>query len=315
MTEGPAKAGVHAAALCLISLLLALAGATIPIAGVLFALLIPLPLIILFSMHGRAVVLLSMVALWAALAALLGRGVAWIVLVEFGLPAAALAEARRRDWTTERSVAAGGLAMIAGSLLALLSLSWSVGSPIEYLVDRVDRAIQDTTALYTRMGLSADEVGALTISGAKARRLFVVTSPGLLVAAALLTTFANYFMARAAVARASGSSGSSQGFAWTLPDWLVWLFIASAVLFLTGVPVITEIGLNGLIVMVTLYFLQGLAIAAFWSRRLRLPPLVGILGAVLLLIQPFLVFLLAGVGLFDTWFVFRRQTLPGPPGA
>ena len=315
MMEGPAKAGVHASALCLVSLLLALAAATIPIVGFFFALLIPLPLIILFSTHGRAVVLLGTVALWAALAALLGGAVAWIVVVEFGLPAAVLAVARRRDWTPERSVAAGGLAMIAGSLLALLSLSWSVGSPIEYLADRVDRAIQDTTALYTKMGLSADEIGALTISGANARRLFIATAPGLLVAAALLTTFANYFMARAAVARASGDSGSGQGFAWTLPDWLVWLFIASAVLFLTGLPVIKEIGLNGLIVMVTLYFLQGLAIAAFWSRRLRLPPLVGILGAVLLLLQPLLVFLLAGVGLFDTWFVFRRQTLPGPPGA
>jgi uncharacterized protein YybS (DUF2232 family) len=236
-------------------------------------------------------------------------------VVEFGLPAAVLAMTRRRGWTPERSVAAGGLAMVAGSLVALLSLSWSVGSPVEYLADRVDRAIQDTTALYARMGLSADEVGAFAISGASARRLLIVTSPGLLVAAALLATFANYFMARAAMTRASGGTESGQGFAWTLPDWLVWLFIASAVLFLTGLPVVKEIGLNGLIVMVTLYFLQGLAIAAFWCRRLRLPPLVGILGAVLLLLQPLLVFLLAGVGLFDTWFVFRRHTLSGPPGA
>ncbi len=315
MKEGRAKAGMHAAALCLVSLLLALAGATIPVAGVFFALLIPLPLIILFSIHGRLIAVLGMVALWASLAALLGQGAAWIVFVEFGLSAAVLGEARRRDWTPERSVAAGGLTMIVGTLLAFLSLSWSVGSPIEYLVDRVDRAIQDTMALYARMGLSADEAGALSISGATVRRLFLVTSPGLLVAAALLTTFANYFLARTAVSRASDSSGPSQGFAWTMPDWLVWLFIASAVLFLTGLPVIKEIGLNGLIIMMTLYFLQGLAIAAFWSRRLGLPPLVGILGVVLLLLQPLLVLLLAGVGLFDTWFAFRRQTLPRPPGA
>ncbi len=315
MKEGTAKAGAHAAGLCLVSLLLALAGATIPIAGVFFALLIPLPLIILFSMHGRGVALLGVVAVWASLTLLLGRGVAWIILVEFGLPAAVLAEARRRDWTPEQSVAAGAVAMIGGSLIALISLSWSVGSPIEYLGDRVDRAIQDTTALYARLGLSADEAGAVSISGATARRLFLVTSPALLIAVALLTTSANYFMARAAMARASAGNGSSQGFAWTLPDWLVWLFIGSAVMFLTGLSVIKEIGMNGLIVTMALYFLQGLAIAAFWSRRLRLPPLVGMLGIVLLLIQPWLVLLLAGVGLFDTWFVFRRQTVPGPPGA
>jgi len=74
------------------------------------------------------------------------------------------------------------------------------------------------------------------------------------------------------------------------------------------------VGLNGLLVMIALYLIQGVAIAAFWVRRLQLPPLVWGIGVVLLLLQPLLLLFLAGLGLFDTWFAFRREPLSRPPG-
>ncbi len=314
MTEGPAKAAVQGAALCLASLTLALAGATIPFAGVFFALLTPLPLILLSSRHGRAIGMLGVVAVGASLATLMGQGYAWILSLEFGVPALVLAEAIRREWSPEASVATGSLAVIGGSVVGLLLLSRSSGSPIEYLQEHLDRAVQEAMALYSRIGIPADEAGPLSITAGHVRRFLLVASPGLFIAAAVLTTSANYFLARIGLTRAFGTGGSDPGFAWKMPDSLVWVFIGSAGLFLSGLPIVKEIGLNGLLVMMTLYFLQGLAIAAFWIRRLKLPPFVGILGVVLLLIQPLLLLLLAGVGLFDIWFSFRRQTLPGPPG-
>lgn len=315
MMEGPARTMVQGAALCLASLTLALAGTTIPIAGVFFALLTPLPLILLSVRHGRATALLGMLAVGAALAVLLGRGYVWIFYLEFGLPALVLAEAIRREWAPETSVAAGSLAIIGGSLLGLFILSRGGGGVTAYLLGQLDLALQEAMALYSKMGFAPEEPGALLAAAQQLQKFLLATSPGLFIAVALLITSANYFLARTGLARVSTNPGSDPGFAWKMPDALVWVFIASAALFLSGLPIVKQIGLNGLVVMMTLYFLQGLAIAAFWIRRLKLPAFVRVLGVVLLLLQPLLLLLLTGVGLFDIWFAFRRQTLPRPPGA
>lgn len=314
MKEGPAKEALRAVALCFASLTLALAGATIPMAGLAFALLTPLPLVLLFSRYGRAIAMLGMFGIWASLAPLMGMGYAWIFLLEFGLPAVVLAEAIRREWAPEPSVAAGSLAVIGGSLLGLLLLSRSADSLTEYLLQHLDLAVQEAMVLYSKMGLTPDETGALSVSAGHLRRFVIEASPGLFIGAALLATAANYFLARIGLARAFGRGGSDPGFAWKMPDALVWVFIGAAGLLLSGLPVAKGIGLNGLLVMMTLYLLQGLAVTAFWIRRLKPPPFVAVLGVVLLVIQPLLLLLLTGVGLFDIWFAFRRQTVTRPPG-
>jgi uncharacterized protein YybS (DUF2232 family) len=74
------------------------------------------------------------------------------------------------------------------------------------------------------------------------------------------------------------------------------------------------VGLNGLIVLLGLYFLQGLSIAAFLFRRFQLPRFLATLSVILLVFQPFFTLLVAGLGLFDVWFAFRRLSLPRPPG-
>ncbi|MDD5560477.1 DUF2232 domain-containing protein [Candidatus Methylomirabilis sp.] len=314
--EGLVKTLIQGAALCLASLTLALAGGMIPIPGIFFGLLTPLPLILLSVRHGRVAALLGVLAVGTCLAGLLGSGHAWVFYIEFGLPAIVLAEAIRRQWAPEVSVAAGSLAVIVGGLAGLFILAWGAGgSMLDLLKYRLDIAVREAMELYSKVGVSPDEVGPLFGSVEEVRGFLLTTSPGLFMAAALLSTSANFFLARRGSADNAAPGSSKPGFAWRMPDLLVWVFIGSAVLLLSGLPIAKEIGFNGLLVMMTLYFLQGLAIATFWFRRLGLSPLVGMLGVVLLLLQPLLLFLLALVGLFDIWVVFRRHSLPRPPGA
>lgn len=316
MKEGSAKTFVQGAALSLASLTLALAGGTIPIAGIFFGLLTPLPLILLSLRGGRVAALLGVLAVGTCLAGLLGAGHAWIFYIEFGLPAMVLAEAIRRQWAPEASVAAGSVAVLVGGLVGLFILAWGAGGSIlDVLKHRLDITVREAMESYSKIGIAPDEVGPLLRSGEEVRSLLLTISPGLFMAAALLSTSVNFFLARRGSAHAAAPGGSKPGFAWRVPDVLVWMFIGSAALLLSGLPIAKEIGLNGLLVMMTLYFLQGLAIATFWIRRLRLSPLVGILGVVLLLLQPLLLLLVTLVGLFDIWVVFRRHSLPRPPGA
>lgn len=314
--EGSAKTLVQGALLCLASLALALAGGMIPMAGIFFGLLTPLPLILLSLRAGRVVAFLGVLIVGTGLASLLGSGGAWIFCIEFGLPAMVLAEAIRREWAPEVSVAAGSLCVLAGGLVSLFILAWGAGGSIlDLLTHRLDLAVREAMEASSKVGLTPDEVGPLLSSAEQVRTFLLTISPGLFIAAALLSTGANFFLARRGWAHAALPGGRKPGSAWRVPDSLVWLFIGSAGLVLSGLPVAKAIGLNGLLVMMTLYFLQGWAIAAFWIRRLQLPPLVGILGVVLLLLQPLLLLLLTLVGLFDIWVVFRRHSLPGPPAA
>jgi hypothetical protein len=257
-----------------------------------------------------------MLAVGICLTGLLGTGYAWVFYIEFGLPAMVLAEAIRRQWAPEASVAAGSLAVLAGGLVGLFILAWGAGTSIlDLLKYRLDIAVRDAMEMYGKVGVSPDEVGPLFGSSEEMRRFLLTTSPGLFIATALLSTSANFFLARKGSTHDAALVGWKPGSAWRVPDQLVWVFIGSAALLLSGLPIAKEIGFNGLLVMTTLYLLQGLAIATFWVRRLRLSPLMGLLGVVLLLLQPLLLLLVALVGLFDIWVVFRRHSLPRLPGA
>jgi uncharacterized protein YybS (DUF2232 family) len=286
----------------------------IPIAGGFFGLLTPLPLILLSLRGGRVIALLGVVAVGICVAGLVGPGHALFFYIQFGLPAMVLAEAIRRQWAPELSVAIGSLTVLAGGLVGLFLLAWGAGGSIlDFLGHRLDIAVRDAVELYGKIGIAPDEVGPLFGSSEEVRSVLLTTSPGLFMTMALLSTSVNFFLARRGSATVTVSGEAPPGFTWSVPDWLVWVFIGSAVLLLSGLPIAKEIGLNGLLVMMAVYFLQGLAIATFWIRRLRLSPFVGFVGIVLLLLQPLLLLLVTLVGLFDIWVVFRRYSLPGPP--
>jgi hypothetical protein len=84
-------------------------------------------------------------------------------------------------------------------------------------------------------------------------------------------------------------------------------------LFLAELPWLKPVGLNGLIILIGMYFLQGLSIAVFLFQRFQLPRVLGALSVLLLLSLPFLPLLVAGLGLFDVWFAFRRLSFPRTP--
>jgi len=96
---------------------------------------------------------------------------------------------------------------------------------------------------------------------------------------------------------------------WRVPDFTVWVFLASGVLLLLPLGILRYVGLNVFVVTLALYLLQGVAIAAFWGLRLPLPPGARLLLALLVLLfaGPLFLVLCTAAGLFDLWVDFRRQ--------
>jgi uncharacterized protein YybS (DUF2232 family) len=91
-----------------------------------------------------------------------------------------------------------------------------------------------------------------------------------------------------------------------------------AVFILSGaavaVPLARPAAYNVLLVTAFFFALQGLAVVAFYGRRLAGPPLLRMAIVVLVLANPWAPQILALLGLFDNWFDFRRWAEPPPEG-
>ena len=94
---------------------------------------------------------------------------------------------------------------------------------------------------------------------------------------------------------------------WRPWEELIWVLIAALGLSLLGDGLLADLGLNLIVLMGISYGVQGLAVLRFFAQRQRLPPLVELLFYVGLFFVAGLAFLLlAGLGLLDTWFDWRR---------
>jgi len=291
-------------------------GSVLPILGVFVSLASPVPFVLLRLRHGflALVVALSLTAL--ALFGLSSSRPPVAFLLEFGMPAVLLAEGMH--WKRRPEVIVTGVAALLtlGGIGVLVFASGERTQPLEAVSQHVETLLQETEALSVRLGLFPEGPIPLSGSVARLRGFMLMAFPSLFFTGSLLTATCYVFAVRALIRRWPAEFGGSvpQPFQWELPELLVWAFIGAAVLYLTGLPWLRGVGLNGLIILIGLYFLQGLSIAVFLFQRLQLPRLLGAVSVLLLLFQPFLTLVVAGVGLFDVWFAFRRLSLPKTPG-
>ncbi len=94
---------------------------------------------------------------------------------------------------------------------------------------------------------------------------------------------------------------------WRSPDWVVAIFILAGVLTLVQHPTASAIGLNILITVGQVYFFQGMGIVAYFMNEQKWPGVIRWPLYILILIQIYIMIIVAGLGLFDTWFDFRKR--------
>ena len=99
---------------------------------------------------------------------------------------------------------------------------------------------------------------------------------------------------------------------WKAPEGIVWVLIASGFLVLI-LPLVgiketctMVIGMNGLIVSLFVYFLQGVAVVEYFFRSRSVPQIFRMIFYLLLVLQQYLVLIVALMGLFDLWIDWRK---------
>jgi uncharacterized protein YybS (DUF2232 family) len=93
---------------------------------------------------------------------------------------------------------------------------------------------------------------------------------------------------------------------WRAPEQIIWLLIGSGLSMLLPSQGIKLVGINVLLVLLTIYFFQGMGIVAFFFEKKRLPRFFRIMLYALIALQQVFLLVVIGLGVFDLWLDFRK---------
>ncbi len=163
-------------------------------------------------------------------------------------------------------------------------------------------------------GLPAERMVEWTEEVTTLHDAMAVVYPAAYIIMGALLVLANAALLRFYLARRDPGwldGGEFEGIRW--PLGLAMAFVASGVS--VALPLLRPAGYNVLLVLAFFFALQGLAVVAFYARRLAGPPLLRVAVVILVLVNPWAPQILALLGLFDIWIDFRKWAEPPASGA
>jgi len=287
--------------------------ALVPIAGLMGAALIPVPLIYYRVKIGRAGRIIALAA--AGYILLLGGGIEFFFFGALLLIGILMGELMERNWPLEKmtAVICGAVLAAAAVGLYVFSLAADQGM-LETLDIGVRRQLELTVRLYREMGLPQEQVVFIEDGLDLIRQVMIGMLPALVIGSTLISVWVCLLTARP-VLRRRGLPFPDYGALdqWRAPEMLVWGAIASGVLLLLPNLAAKTVGLNGLAVLTIVYFFQGMAIVAYFLQKKQVPRIARVVLYGLIALQQILMLAVAGVGFFDTWFNFRKIGKPLAP--
>ncbi len=274
--------------------------------GMLAALLVPLPAAYVGMRHGTGVAALIVAFVVLTVAGLMGTAAGLGYLIPFGLPSLLLVLFLKRglDWDRAVALSLVLLLVLGGLTLQGLAASRQTGV-MEIVGGYLQSEVEQARTILREMELSANQAGQLdaALQDMQGQLLQVFPAVALVAYAVLLfcTLIGLHKLARSRY-RIAGVPFDQ----WKVPEIWIWglILAGGGVLFSSGLPAIAA--RNLLVLMLAVYFLQGLAIMRFFFRARRISPLMRTLAYVLLAVLNPLQALVAGLGIFDMWIDFRK---------
>jgi len=284
------------------------------LAAVLVNLFIPLPAAVVGMRHGAGYGTVAVLLSTVAVSLVGGPASAGIYLVQFGLPAALLPWFLARMPRWDRAVAATLAGMLLVGLLVLVGTAMvRQQSPWGLAAALVEQEVAQTSAMMDEAlqdaALSAAETAELQAVFERTTDLLKVVYPGLAVTiCGVLVLFLNLLLAK--ISQGRKTFPGPQFARWKLPEPLIWLLIAAGFVAAFGTGIAHATALNLLVVLLPIYFLQGMAVVDCFLRRRALSPLLRSMSYLLVTLVNPLPMIITGIGVFDLWIDFRKPREP-----
>jgi len=306
LREAPQKDLVVAAGLILVLVLLVLFFPPLAAGLTIFA---PAPLIFVYLRRGRGAGLTLLALVFAALAMLRGGGEALQFIGGDAVLAVLIAETVLLGLSFDKSILLGTLGSALVSLLLLLmALSGEEGTAVDYFHKEILERTRESIESFKAMGESQETLDAMQAYSEASSRTLAAAYPVFLGLGALVGAIFNYSLVRWLWQRLYGPGlfSPAKFSEWVFPEQFVWGVIASGALFFFVEGGVGVVAMNVFFALLVVYFFQGLAVAVHTLKARRIPVFLWVALLIMVLMQPLLMGLVAGLGLFDIWADFRK---------
>lgn len=281
----------------------------LPILGFFCALFIPLPTLFYRSKLGRHIgIIVPAAALFVMAAVMGGIAVDLVFFLELLLLGFMLGEFLAMNLSVEKTILYTCTSVLLGGLLGLVLYSNVSNTGITLLVsDYIAMNLEMTMALYESMGVSEESLVQLSNSLAQIQYILVRIVPAMVIGSTLFVVWINLLLAKRTLT-AKGIFFPDFGALnhWKAPDALIWVLIGCGGLLLMPGTSLKLLGLNGLLILLMVYFLQGIAVVSYYFEKKRFPRALRLFLYTLIAVQQFILLLVIGLGIFDMWLNFRK---------
>lgn len=311
---------VEGALLASLTAVLAVIGLYIPVLRLLTDFVVIVPIIIVSVNHGVNYGFMSLIVAGLLITLLSGPVKAIFVILQFGGIALFFGYAFHKKIKAEKTLLIGVFVAIISMLVIYLFSYIMFGFASIDIISQMKASIEPSLELYKQFGLLNPEQGLTEetyrlIMDAYIKLLTIII-PAMLMIYGLSSAFLNYIVAQKILKKLKISVPELPSMRyWRLPWWTIWGFILGYGAMVLGNyfqnTLIANIGLNIMIVYGPVLFILGLAVVNYYIKeRLGGAGLYRLLLVIFIMFfMPFSFVMIAGLGLFDLLFNYRR--LPG----
>jgi len=280
-----------------------------PVLGFFCTVIIPLPTMFCRAKHGRTIgMVVPAVALLALVPLLGGISIDLLYFFELVFCGFILYELFVLRLSVEKTVVLScAVTLAVGLFIVLVYSSTTTAGFVQLVSDYVRRNLEASLRLYVSMGVPVDTIRPIEDALDGIQYVLVRIVPALAVSAALFLSWTSLLLARPLLRRHRlyyPDFGRLN--LWKAPESLVWSVIGCGLMLIIPEHTVKLFGINGLLILMTIYFFQGIAIISFYFEKKRFPrPLRFILYS-LIALQQIVLLIVVGLGFFDMWLDFRK---------
>ncbi|AJF06146.1 DUF2232 domain-containing protein [Geoalkalibacter subterraneus] len=230
-------------------------------------------------------------------------------LLQFGILSFVIPLLLRRGIAWDRTVLLNVCAvmLVAGVLLVGFSVTQEV-SPAQVIRQQADLAVAQALEFYDQGQFPAQDRDQFASTLGDMADIFVRIFPALgavIVAGLSLLTVLLLNSFSGGRYRVPGPEFA----AWRSPEFLIWGVIAAGFSMLIDQPLLRTVAMNLLILLLPIYFVQGMAVVNHFLKRRAVSPIIRSLIYFLIFIFNPLPLVVTGVGVFDLWIDFRKPKI------
>ncbi len=219
-----------------------------------------------------------------------------------------LGEFIEKHLSIEKIMLYTGIAVLGSCVAILLIYSFTHTQGIEQIISNyISRYQALSSGLFSESAQLYPEMQIDQQMLEKASSLFIIIFPGIFINSYLTMVWINILLIKKILLKKGIHVKTIENLnQWKAPDYLVFGVIALSVSIFLPVDVLKYFAVNCLIILMFVYFFQGIAVVSFFFQKKSVPFALRSFFYILIAIQPFFMFLVIGFGLFDTWINFRK---------